>query len=108
MPKRRIGHNRWADGPHKLPNKGNGRFNTADSDVVERAFGITADVRRRKGWSERQLTLHGKDEHSQADFDKAKALAVEILVRNQASFAPRAKGSAPQPPAAGSKHPAKH
>ena len=52
---------------------------------LEAAFGITADVRRRKGWQERMPTLHGKDEHTQADFDKAKKLAIELMVRNQAA-----------------------
>ena len=76
MPKRKVGDCKWSDGPHKLPNKGNGPFSSTDSAVVEQAFGITADVRRRQGWQERMLTLHGNDEHTQADFDKAVLLKI--------------------------------
>ena len=51
--------------------------------VVERATSISAAVRKRRNWSERMLLLHGKDGCTQDDFDRARKLATELLIRNQ-------------------------
>ena len=79
----------WQDGPFSLPDMGKGKFNSEDSDVVERATLIRPVVAPTsiRAWPQRVLLLHGKDGCTQVDFDRARGLATELVIRNQQIYA---------------------
>ena len=79
----------WQDGPFSLPDMGKGKFNSEDSDVVERATLIRPAVvpTSIRAWPQRVLLLHGKDGCTQVDFDRARSLATELVIRNQQIYA---------------------
>ena len=77
MPMEKIASNCWLDGPFMLPNRGEGKFSSKDSDVVKAATSITAEVHKQR------LLLYGEDGCTQEDFHRARMLATELFIRNQ-------------------------